>query len=1507
MKKNRKIILIAVFLIAISSLLGLKAQGRFTEFSGNSDTYITELSEFYKSDVNMKKESQKEYEQLLLKYNEVWNTLPTQQKNDVIALSNKMLKKRVRPLPGFFDFIETQVYFAKYNQSKESFNQWFKGMQWVLENSTIGGYNNAISSSLNLVKTNSLYSSNTVNWTFKNGAYNIRIDTARGAYAEFSSVDLTYSSPKDFNTIYKTKGRFYIVDQIFEGYGGKIDWTRAELKSDMVYADLKKYTVSLKRAAIVADSVEFTNKEYFQHKLVGSLEDQCSDKVGNPTFPRFYSYKREEIIKNIFPDVDYVGGFTQQGGKFLGTGNAIEPAQLVFKREGKVFCKAKAIVHPFSRDGISTLDCQVTYYINTDSIYHPGILMKYNKSTREIACINNKEGISGSPWVDSYHSIDIYTEAVYANMNTTIFEFGSIKSPSNAASFASFESNNYYTLAKWEKLQGIDEVNPLYRVKAFADKYKKQIIPVKEFARDLGVDETQAEVLLMKLAINGFISYEAYRKTAIVKPKLYDYIKANTKRQDYDNIRLVSSVKGSINATIDTKDMDLKMNGIERFALSEKHFVNIAPTKGEILMKKNRSFAFNGRLMAGRVDLGGRDCFFDYENFKLTLPSIDSLSFYVPLFNDTTKITKIQTPIHNLKVEILIDAPNNKSSIKDVPGYPILASLNDSYVYYDYPKIQSGVYSRNKFYYQVKPFKLTSLMTFKTDSVRFYGSLKSSGIFPDINEPLKVMGDYSLGFITKTPQDGYPTYGGKGKYYNRIDLSLQGLLGAGYLEYIASRSDSKMFIFMPDSMVATTDKFICTTTPTTGAEFPEVNVSKTLEKWYPYQDFMNVEQKAEPFMMYGGEALHSGLLTVSPSGLRGNGTNKAGEMIVQSENIKYKQMNFNADTANFTLNTLNGNDIAFKANEVKASVDFISRKGDFVTLGGLKLCELTYLQYNCYVDKYSWGIDTKELTFLNSSSLQSGDLAQKELRPLLEIEQPGVKLTSTNPLQKQLSFNSVKPKLDLKTNMLTAQEVFIIRSADAAIKPMDSKVVIRPGAQMDTIENAKILFDVDSKIHDIYDSRIAIFSSEFYSANGYIDYVDEDKKKQKIFLKDIHPESKISKAIGSIDKDYSLALSPNFNFYGNVTVNAKDTNYLFDGGVQLTHSCYENLAWLKFNSKLNPKEIFIPINESSVSVDNERLTASLLFNPKNLEPKSAFLTNDIASDNAFVSLKGFLTYDKSSNEYRIASREKLEDMKEALGDYIAINKTSCDAKAQGILNIGFNNQGVVQMSNYGEVKVNNASLTAQLNMSFGIKFPFSQKALDFMGVEFYEDMNLSTLVLEETKYQDQLVALHGKKGQELYDDLLVTGEWKTIPSEMDYTLYFSNVNLQWDPALRSYVSYGDVELGIVGKYQPNKKVRAKIELIKTALTSEIRIYLEQNINSWYFFTYNGAAISAISSNEIFNDYIKEVPNKEREFKGKDGKMFTYRLATPNEKRNFIKKLQQIGSEETEEQTEEKSE
>ena len=1484
-----------VFFVCVSAMSGLQAQ-KFKGFSGNSDTYIDELTEMVASDVNLKGDQKKDYEALLTEYGQVWSNFSIQHRKDIVKLSQLMAKKNARARNGFYEFIQTQIAFQSSKQSPESYNQWLKGMQEYIANHNLKIYNSAVVATYNLLGGGYLYLSKTVHWNMGDaGGYVFRNDSVRGVYADINSeIDLTYGTITDSNTIHSTKGRFYLMENSFEGQGGIVNWEKTGLQGDEVYVELDKYTVALNRATIFADSVTFTNKEFFSHKLKGRFEDLCSDgKAGkDDSYPRFYSYKKEEIIKNIYPDVDYVGGFTQQGGKFLGTGDVKMPAELRFYKEGKVYIRAKAIEHPFSREGIITKDCQVTIYTNQDSIYHPSTKMNFNKSNRQIFFNDYREGISASPWVDSYHCIDIYTEAVYANLDDYKIEFTAVKGPARET-FATFESNNYYSEDKWNKLQGIDEQNPLFRIQAFVKKTGKEQFTVKQFSKFIGLEPVQAKLMLMNVALNGFIIYESYRETAIVKPKLYDYIAANRKRADYDALRFVSATKGEPNAVLNVLDMELRMNGIEKFTLSDTHNVSIRPLNGSIRMKKNRSFEFDGDVMAGRFKMTGKDCKFSYEQFALDLPSIDSLNFYVPLYDDSTKLVMIQTPIQHLYCKLLIDEPNNKSSLKKVEGYPIMSSLENSYVYYDSPKIQNGVYNRERFYYKLDTFQIKNLFNFKTDSVRFEGVFVSDGIFEEIKEPLVVMRDYSLGFKMETPSTGLATYNGKGQFYNSIDLSCNGLLGTGYLDYLASRSYSKMFVFHPDSAFCITEKFVCfeKSTGKSSAAFAKVDVTQTSEHWYPKADYMFVEQKAEAFNMYDGKAFHTGSLTVSPDGLTGTGSTKSEEMIVSSELTKFKNDNYTSDTANFVLNALDGNSIAFKADNVRAKVDFTTEKGEFISNEGVSKTELPFLQYSCYVDKFAWDMDNKQLALVDTQSPKAEGFASKNIRELVDSEQPGAKFVSTHPNQGGLHFNSSKATLDLTENKLSAGEVYLIKCADAGVRPGDGMVTIYPGAQMDTLENATILANTESKLHEYRNARIHVASSQIYSENGYIDYVDEDGKNHPVFISELNPLSGQSVGKGDITKDSSLALSSAFNFFGKVTVNAQDSNFHFDGGVQISANCNDReAAWIKFSAPIDPQAIYIPVSEAPVDIENNRITASVLFNEDNFEPKIAFLTSDTEGDNVMLSAKGYLTYDKAKKNYIIASKQKLEDF-EQTGEYLSYNKTRCDIKGEGNIKMGLPVSSAVQMNNYGTVTVDKNN-EAVLQMSLAINFPFSQQALDLMGVELYEDLNLSPIDLENSAYKQYLKYIYGEeKGEEWFEDLLVTGEWKSIPKEVASTLFFPSVRLVWDPVKHSYIGTANAQLGYVGNYQINKTIRTKIQLIKTTLTTEIRIYVEANPDHWYFFTYNGAAMSALSSNETFNSIINDTPRKDRETETKGGKLYTYRLATPAEKRNFIRNLE----------------
>ena len=118
-----------------------------------------------------------------------------------------------------------------------------------------------------------------------------------------------------------------------------------------------------------------------------------------------------------------------------------------------------------------------------------------------------------------------------------------------------------------------------------------------------------------------------------------------------------------------------------------------------------------------------------------------------------------------------------------------------------------------------------------------------------------------------------------------------------------------------------------------------------------------------------------------------------------------------------------------------------------------------------------------------------------------------VKIVSTDPQRDSLEWNSVQPTYYYNVAELTANGVFMVNTADAAVAPGGDTLHIRQGGAMNLINKAQILASRDNKYHLIYDADVMVNGRYKYTGKGYIDYVDENEKKQKIFLSEIKSNS----------------------------------------------------------------------------------------------------------------------------------------------------------------------------------------------------------------------------------------------------------------------------------------------------------------------------------------------------------------------------------------------------------------
>jgi len=354
----------------------------------------------------------------------------------------------------------------------------------------------------------------------------------------------------------------------------------------------------------------------------------------------------------------------------------------------------------------------------------------------------------------------------------------------------------------------------------------------------------------------------------------------------------------------------LQMFGVSRVLLSSAQNVYVIPNDQTITMKRNRDFSFDGQIRSGRFHFVAERCFFDYENFTISMDTIQTMTFSIrygePDIFGNFRTRAMNASIEELTGVIFIDSAINRSGRQQFEHFPMFESFQNSFVRYEDPNIQHGVYLAENFYFTVFPFRLENLHNFETDSIRFDGYLTSAGIFPRIYESLIVMPDFSLGFTTLPPENYWEIYGGRGKFFDTLRLSNDGLIGSGQMDFMTSTSFSNHFIFMPDSTNAIVRTFDVTA-QTIGPEFPKTQGQTANLHWQPHRNLFSVTNTADGFSVFDDEVRFLGELRLSDRGMIGQGTaifeNKA-EM--HSENFILRNRDLFSDDVTFALKSQGG-------------------------------------------------------------------------------------------------------------------------------------------------------------------------------------------------------------------------------------------------------------------------------------------------------------------------------------------------------------------------------------------------------------------------------------------------------------------------------------------------------------------------------------------------------------------------------------------------------------------------
>lgn len=1491
------------------------------QYSGDPATFLKEINKRLKaSDPEKTKLFMEEFEPNWL------SNFSSDYQNRVVQTCNLLEEKRRPAFPDIYGYLISVHKFVLTDQPKNSFETWHTTIDKLLNSKKVTNFQTFIEVCAGFFTDGTIHDVPKYIWQVRGGEYLFEFDNNRPKIT-FTNVDLgcfmmDRSAGKKDNPyfdsmiVYKTSGVFEPLNNQWTGLGGTMTWARTGLDPAKNYAEITDYKLSLKQTKLDCDSVTM-HTEYYTEPLTGDFSDfaKVYNRDVDRVYPSFVSFSKQVVRKNIMPDVDYVGGFALAGADFTGLGYDRVPAKLVFYENNEPLIKAEALNFRINEKGANASDCRVTMFIGEDdSLFHPGLNIVYQSGDHpHLEMLRDRKGLARAPFKDSYHGLDMYVDRIIwtkgnANLNLTWHNNAPDK-------HAKFESFNYYSDKVYSEIQGMNKKHPLVAIWDYSYKYDMQVIPVSKIAGPMGFTNDQAIPILVDLANQGFITYSSSRKEIEVQPKLKKYIDARAGKSDYDHIvfnceldkiemkpettpdgredkNAVEFNKRAANLNerkskfqsfgyLNLRSMDLSLNEVGPVQISPLQNVVLFPGAGELLVKENLDFVFEGAVMAGKLEVYLEQASFDYEKFRINLMEVEAALLRVrPIYGGSDRLIPMYSHFEGVKGYIQVDDTTNRSgrNKRDFPQYPIWNTTEDSYVFYDHDYVYNGVYDSADFYFKVDPFAFDSLDNFDEVSMRFDGELRSAGILPIFREQLRLMEDYSFGFITKAPADGFDLYGDYGEFDNEIKLSNEGLTGAGKIDFFTSSSESEKFIFFPDSTMGMATYINKPQTADQGVSVPDVTGNGVMVTFVPKDEVLKARAVKEPLKFFNGEADMKGITFLTKKGMTGRGLMYFKEAELGSKKFEYSRWAIDADTCDFNLMSLEKpepgekNPLDFNSNNLNGHVDFETRKGEFKSNDGTSKVEFPKNEYICYMDMFTWMMDSDEMEL----SAEGGSDVSIDAGSL---DLAGSNFFSVHPEQDSLNFRAPKALYQIKTNTILCDKVEYIDVADARIFPDSMKVTIRKKAKMDKLNNSRIVANFITKYHEIVEANVQILAAKEYQADGKYKYTDSQGGEQMIYFADIKPDTTDqTMAIGNVAEDAGFYLSDKFDFYGQVELYAANQFLIFNGATRIKHDCDQFAKnWLKFRTEIDPNNIQIPVEENMKDLNDNPIAVGLVrrnagtYDSLGIYP--AFLSAlERPDDYVMFTSSGVLNYNEDSKEFRIASPEKLVNREEN-GNYIALHTGSCSMEGDGLVNLQLNLPDV-EFKVYGVVDYNAAKKTTTMNLSGGMDFFMDKKVVDYIHEDIKTTEGLGAIDFNRTTLKQAISEQVSKEEAEnIKTEYTIKGpdEVKKLPKEMATSpFYLSNLRMEWNDRAKGFLSqpitglvaiYGDP---LFKDFTVKLAVQYSVEggQFGTKLGFLIELPGGEKPGNYYFFRFerlkNTTVVNITTSNKEVQNYISEL-------------------------------------------------
>ena len=1304
----------------------------------------------------------------------------------------------------------------------------------------------------------------------------------------FDSCSLALGFEGDTMRFEGVAGQWDLSDTEGEISASHFPWLGTVHDTQSTFATLPPTSLDFSKDDFRLDSVLF-HSSFSQRPLLGKLTGKLEPgtEPADKRYPMVRCSQSTVVLDSLHGCLRYRGGMDIRGSSLRGIGEVDEPATVELVQGDTTFMKFALLEVTFNDLGVTAPHANFELYYKGDTVRHPDCAIRFDLRNEMISVTRQLEGMGQQSFQDGYHALEWDVEGFSWKIGYPQIEIG--YPLVDKAKAGAFKSLNYFEKSSFDQLQGIDPIHPVVELYRFQKSTGLRVFTSLDYAKYIKLSEVQARVALMNLANAGYVEYNVDERLARIVDKTFRHIGYVSGKRDHDIIRLLSNPRTGNNAEWSLASGALNVNGVERLVFSTAREVHIDPTGGEVGVLAGCDMVLDGLVHAGNVNLNGQGMEFSYEAFTIDFNKIEEVQLSV---NDTENLDYrgrpkknwLRNSLQDISGQLAIDRPFNRSG-KDAdvyPSYPEFTSKETSYVYYDRSDLFGGAYTRDKFYYAVEPFKLSGLDNLTASNFKLEGTLVSAGIVADIEQPLVVMDDFYMGLTSITPPDGSALYKGNATFTSVLSLDGSGLRGAGEIDFLTAHVDGDEFVFLPDSIIGSLTAF--ENQQSIDSDVPFAITSSGFLYFSPHDERLEVTTQRDPVGLYNGEGELTGTLALDASGLQGAGYLNLAKAGLQARDFSFKRQKATTQHAAFELYGRNESLSAFETGDVKGELDFEMRKGEFVPNSGETAIELPIQQYLCYMDRFRWFMDEDEIDLISERNLESLPLNFSENRKLSNF-------ISTEPTQDSLHFLSTHATYLVGEDVLQCKGVKEIAVADSRVFPDSGLVTVRREADMDELQNARLIANATSQYHLIEHAVLKIQGRYAFQGAGEYQYQGADKSIQTLMLDEIAVNGSIETyGTGRVFARDAFMLDPNFKFAGDFSLLAGEEFLTFSGGAQMTKTCRQfQPTWIQFEAPINPAAVAIPISEQPLDVDSDPLACGMMFSsraPFTLYPAFMDPLSDDTERPVLVP-EGALRYKDGS--YIISSEAAFLD-EDQPGNRIVLDAALCQLSGSGSINFPLD-FGLVDDKMVGQFEIDPRG-NYHFKGTVLLSYYFHPDLFERMALQIPSWQSSEPLDIASTNYEQALRTWIGDEdSQKLINDLAMTGKLKNVPKMLQRGVVLTDVDLVWNDPEEAWISKSDFGLVSLGKEALFMHIPGKLELKRSRSGDAFTLYFHGDEENWYYHDFKldgkNGRMNVTTSDMTFYEELADLKASKKEETAKDGQSFFFQYMASRRRRDNL--------------------